>query len=490
MEEPSHRVIIALSESQCGAVQEALERKYGDRVQVETRSTFSALVENLGRDVHGIILGSSLENLSTMNPPTYLKVLQAVAEQAIICLLLTPEAARDLSEIEPFKRVISVVGQRREGESGHSVAYDASCLITLVHRMDERALVPALSFTETPPVQPVLADPSDPEPELLDEVPIELEPAQDLEGAPTAPANTVAPATPGRLARVIAFVSPTTGVGKTAASVNVATFAGRLGISTLLIDQTVLPPGNAALRLGFTLQQPGMELLLQGPWDDDTWSRIKARYGDTSLTLLRPISDNVIGTLTQARDQAYEGILEHAKAEYSLVVIDTSPVLDDISVVTALQKADRVVIVVETTDDRVQQALAKAPIIDALVPRDKLIYVVNKVGPGGWSPEDIVDALDSDHKVKWFALPNDPVRHAKAAKQYRPLAMDAGPFDPWAKLFLYLAGDLIPAARRKRWAVPAGGFASVSKSKSVMASAPASPGPFAHMLAWLAGGHR
>jgi MinD-like ATPase involved in chromosome partitioning or flagellar assembly len=181
--------------------------------------------------------------------------------------------------------------------------------------------------------------------------------------------------------------SPATSVGKTAIAVNLVVLAGRLGIPSMLLDLSNLPPGNAALRMGFGLSdQPGLEALLQGEWDSDIFLRLKLRFGTTEAYTLRPISEQVLGTLRNARSGAFADLIEYSRAQYALTVIDTSPVLDDESVLVSLDHADKVLYVVDTTDDRLEQAVARLPwILHAMPDPDRLCLVINKVGTGGWA---------------------------------------------------------------------------------------------------------
>jgi MinD-like ATPase involved in chromosome partitioning or flagellar assembly len=251
---------------------------------------------------------------------------------------------------------------------------------------------------------------------------------------------------------VIGVFSAATGVGKTNVALNVAILAGRLGITSLLLDLSTLPPGNAALRLGFPLSdQPGLEALLQGEWDDDFYLRLKLRYEDTQTYTLRPISERVLGTLRDARPGAFERLIEFSRAQYALTVIDTSPVLDDESVLVALDRADKALYVIDATDDRVEQSVARLSWVQhSMSDPSRLTIVINKVGPGGWAPADILDRLGMPD-AQAIVLPSEEVRHRRALMAHRPIAMDVGPQDPWAKLFVTVAGDLVSLDRRKRW---------------------------------------
>lgn len=105
----------------------------------------------------------------------------------------------------------------------------------------------------------------------------------------------------------------------------------------MCLDLSVIPPGNAALRLGFFNDEPGLELLLQGEWDEAVYDQLRLRYKDLPPYLLRPISDQVVGTLQRVRDGAYQDLFAAAKAQYPFTVVDTSPVLDDRSVFESLR---------------------------------------------------------------------------------------------------------------------------------------------------------
>jgi hypothetical protein len=53
--------------------------------------------------------------------------------------------------------------------------------------------------------------------------------------------------------------------------------------------------------------------------------------------------------------------------------------------------------------------------------------------------------------AKAIVLPNEEIRHRRSLMAHRPIGMDTGPRDPWARMFVAVAGDLVPLDRRRRW---------------------------------------
>jgi len=479
------RLVVGMAESAHAAVLRTLDRRHkGEYEVVAEARTFDALVQAITPDVDGVVTASFLTGPFDLT--TRIRLLGGVTKGVVMMLLVPadPPEAEVLLEEHGFvgirgdrveqdgkPRLVFAperfdVGFRRLAQAqaagpGTTGMAPVTPVAPVTSGLSAEAVRPARVPTRQTPSLPATTPMAPPVPAASPQPTGLWGGETDAQSPPPAaavqwaqPPRETAP--PARLvsvpSRLIAFVSPLTGVGKTECTVNVAVLAGRLGIDTLLMDQSVLPPGNAALRLGFDTRESGLELLLMGPWDDDTFQRLRMRYMDTSLHVLRPISNKVQGTVAEVQAGAYTNLIAAARRQYPLTVVDTSPFLDDLSVQSALDAADRVVVVLDPTDDRVRQAIARVPWIVRSTPDpSRILYVINKVGvAGGWPTSDIMAALRQD-RAKVLELPSEPARHAKAARSHRPITLSAGPRDPWSKLFLAVAGDMVPLDRRKGW---------------------------------------
>lgn len=431
----TRRIALGFGDKHMPVVERLLEASHAGEYTVVVRaSTFEDLVRQVPQDVDGVLTISNLSSVAGFDLETRVRIMAGAFHRAQVGMLLLPTDSSQADGVVEHAGFLPIRGETRAEDR---VSFPPTLADPLFRRMAQAA-----RRVESPALPAVPASPA-----KVWETPAPAPPAPRLLARrPEVVSQVVAVAS-----RLVVVVSPATGVGKTACSVNLATFAGRLGIPTLLVDQSVLPPGNAALRLGIDADEPGLELLLMGPWDEDTFQRLRLPYQDTQLHVLRPISDQVVGTIGEVREGAYDDLIQAAKRQYPLVIIDTSPVIDDLSVQSALKAADRVVLVMETTDDRVKQAVARVPWIVRSTPDpSRILYVINKVGAGGWPPGDVMAALNLP-ETPFIALPSEPVRHAKAAKAHVPIGMSAGPRDPWARLFLEVAGDIVPPEKRRVW---------------------------------------
>lgn len=429
-----HRIGIGFNASYAEKVLTLLERSHAGEYEVSVRAeSFEELIRSITPDLAGVVTVSNLPSVGGFDLHTQARLLTSAARGAEVAMLLLPG---DPEEMDARLAATGLLTVRGKSAGNKKVAYPATTFDEWFRRMEQA------SRRRAPVAVSVPAGGREPEREA-----VSLR-AVAARATPSAPGERIVSVP----SRVIGVFSAATSVGKTSVALFLAVLAGRLGISALLLDFSTLPPGNAALRLGIPLSdQPGLEALLQGDWDDDLYMRLKLRYGETQTYTLRPISERVLGTLHGARPKAFERLIDFSRGQYALTVIDTSPVLDDESVLAALDRADKVLYVVDATDDRVEQSVARLSwVLHAMPDPSRLTIVINKVGPGGWAPQDILDRLGMPD-MKAIVLPSEEVRHRRALMAHRPIAMDVGPQDPWARMFATVAGDLVSLDRRRRW---------------------------------------
>jgi Mrp family chromosome partitioning ATPase len=468
-----HRIALGFNAQYSKAVEALLERGHAGEYTVGVRAeTFEDLIRSVTSEFAGIVTGANQPSIGGFDLVTRARLLTSAARGAEIVMLLLPS---DPEGVDEELRGMGVITVRGRPTDNRKVAYPATTFDEWFARMERavhrKASVAASASVARPEPQRGIA-------------PVYVASERDARFA--AGEQVVSVAVPSR---VVGVFSAATSVGKTSVALFLAVLAGRLGISSLLLDFSTLPPGNAALRLGIPLSsQPGLEALLQGDWDDDLYMRLKLRFADTQMYTLRPISEQVLGTLHDTRPKAFERLIEFSRGRYALTVVDTSPVLDDESVLAALDRSDKALYVVDATDDRVEQSVARlAWVLHAMPDPSRLSIVINKVGPGGWAPQDILDRLKMPD-VKAFVLPNEEVRHRRSLMSHRPIAMDVGPNDPWARMFASVAGDLVSLDRRRRWVdrpVPRTAAKSPDAPAAQGADAVERQGALASVLRWL-----
>ena len=150
--------------------------------------------------------------------------------------------------------------------------------------------------------------------------------------------------------RTIVIASPAPGDGKTTVARQLAEAAARLGSRVLLLETDLRHP-TLAQQFGIA-PGPGLADVLIGAvsmWDATTTVNLDAAQGEgvkgRTLDVLSAgaVSPPNPGELIQSR--AAEGLLERAKAQYDLVVVDTPPLTAVSDAFPLLTKVDGVVIV-------------------------------------------------------------------------------------------------------------------------------------------------
>lgn len=416
--EAPFRVALAMGAALATHLQDVAAAELPGRFELLPATDWDKLLSlAAGGSLHGVILARTLQARSSLPPETLFGLLRVACQNTAVTVLLGPnDADGSTAHLARTAGFDLAIGAAIQGTT--QVEFDdVGLLADLLGRM-EHLNRPATSAT------------------------VPATPIPDVRPAPAEASHA------GH--QVVVVTSPVTGSGKSTVGSALAALAGHLGISTLGIDAGVLPPGNFALRLGITTASAGLELLLQQPWDDATYRHLHTQYGNTTLQVLRPISDAFVGTLTNTVDGAYRTLLAHASRDFTLTVMDTSPYLDDASVADPLSLADKVVIVLDPTRDRLHQAKTRLPwILNSMPDPRRAIYVVNRQRAGRSGPEEIMEFLGLAD-VKAFALPDDPARHDRAAATFRPVSLESSPRDPWGRLFTAVVGDLVPPSRT-RW---------------------------------------
>lgn len=438
-----YRILMALPAPHLEKITALVERKLATKVQVTGKpETFEALLEE-APESDGVVTSLTLPSVAGFDPGTRLRMLSAAAPKVVVQWILGPN---DPEGFETQAQEKGMLVQRATPSTNGRASLSPAFLSSLSSALEQRRVVSDITRraeTTLPTDTPILH----PKPVLMPTSTPAVRPAP----ARIAAAAQLVPVS----STLVGIVSAASGVGKSTAAVTIAMFAARLGISTLLMDLSIQPPGNAALRLGFRTEGAGLELLLQGPFHDEVFSRLRVQYRETPLWVLQPVSNKILGPLSGIREEAYRDLFRAAKMQYPLTIVDTSSVLEDPSVVNTLRACDRTIVVLDSSDDRLAQTITRLPfLLRTVSSSERLVFFVNKMARGGYSLDDIRQSiLEILPKATVLSAPSEVSRHLASVQTHVPLSWKAPKGDPWAKLFLAVAGDMIPMNRRHSWTV-------------------------------------
>lgn len=133
-----------------------------------------------------------------------------------------------------------------------------------------------------------------------------------------------APATPGRDGKVVAFVGPKGGTGKTTVATNLAVIAARQGLLTALVDGNS-GFGDCAAFLKLRPERNFADLEgVRGELDDSVLEGVLTQH-DSGLRVLCPPNDPLAEPLDPS---AMTRVIDALRRRFDLVFIDTAPTFD------------------------------------------------------------------------------------------------------------------------------------------------------------------
>jgi pilus assembly protein CpaE len=176
---------------------------------------------------------------------------------------------------------------------------------------------------------------------------------------------------------IIVVFGPKGGIGVTTIAVNLAVaLRQRADTSVLLIDCSLqfgdvsvllnLPPGRNITDLAETIND----------LDPDSIDTITLSHASGTKVILAPPRPEMADLL---QPDHLKRILEEVRNTYDFVIVDTATVINDM-VLTALDSADRIVLVATPDIPSIKNAKSFFEIIDALnYPPNKIMLAVNKI---------------------------------------------------------------------------------------------------------------
>ncbi len=190
--------------------------------------------------------------------------------------------------------------------------------------------------------------------------------------------GTSGAAQPSREGAVIVVFGPKGGIGTTAVAVNLSVALGQRSErnKVILVDSSLqfgdvgvflnLPPGRNISDLSASIED----------LDPDSIDVIAASHASGIKALLAPPRPEMADLVTA---DALKRILEELRRQYDFVVVDTATVIND-TILTGLDLADRIVVVVTPDIPAIKNARLFFEITDALsYPPNKIMLIINKV---------------------------------------------------------------------------------------------------------------
>jgi len=240
---------------------------------------------------------------------------------------------------------------------------------------------------------------------------------------------------PSTLIAVIGFKG---GIGKTTTSANLAAVFGLKYKNRVAALDLNLSTPTLGIQLGATMEEilnPDLGLL--GIHNDPAPGPL-AKYAIQKHNVDLLIGPGVDGRHHFLPDESFfVKVLEQARREYSIVVVDTSQAIDDLSTYVAMTQANTVVLVADQDRQTLVQTRGFLEIAQRLgVTKDKIRLVINRYNPKlGDSRPAIEDYLG----IRASALvPEDRAAYIRATEEGRPVALTQknGPWHTLARAVL------------------------------------------------------
>ncbi|MEX2419344.1 MAG: AAA family ATPase [Acidimicrobiia bacterium] len=238
-------------------------------------------------------------------------------------------------------------------------------------------LEPAALPVAEPPPPPPLPPPFDPPPTLPDSAPPKKRPPADLEGMGLFPADGHRPDRRAGAGHVVAVMSGKGGSGKTITATNLAmALTMQRGEDSVVLVDADLQFGDVALLLQLEPARTLVDAVTRlDELSDARLDGMLLRHESGLRVLAAPLHP---ASETEVPAKAIVEVVERLRGMYEVVVIDTPPIFDD-HLVTVLEGADEVLVVVDMDLPSVKNAkIALEALRSGRFPMERVRLVVNR----------------------------------------------------------------------------------------------------------------
>jgi pilus assembly protein CpaE len=235
--------------------------------------------------------------------------------------------------------------------------------------------------------------------------------------------RTVAGGEPGG-GEIITVFSPKGGTGKTVLSTNLAAVLAATTDERVLLVDLDLQFGDAAIMLGVDPERTLSSLVLDpGELDAEKLAGFTIRHRSGLDVLAAPLRPEEAELVSESKVLA---LLEVARREYDVVVVDTSPFFYG-PMLALLEPTDHLLLLCGLDVPTLKNVRLSLRTLELLgFPRDRTNLVLNRVAPKvGVTAEDVERALELPVA---FEIPNDPVV-AQAVNRGTPAVLLDGDSD-------------------------------------------------------------
>jgi pilus assembly protein CpaE len=242
---------------------------------------------------------------------------------------------------------------------------------------------------------------------------VELAPAAQRSAAMAAQAADLARE---EEARIISVYSPKGGSGCTTIAVNLAVALAEEGQNTLLMDGS-FQFGDVAVMLNIRPSTTIIDLMdRMEDLEQDLVSSVTVRHSSGLNVLMAPPRPEMADLVSEAH---VKKLLEHLRAHYDYIIIDTSSSLNDVAL-SMLDVSDRIFLVTQQSLPALKNASRFFDLAETLdYSRDKVVLLVNRSSERlGISVQDIASTLK---RPVIATLPVDDEAVNRAIDEGKPL---------------------------------------------------------------------
>jgi pilus assembly protein CpaE len=194
-----------------------------------------------------------------------------------------------------------------------------------------------------------------------------------------------------REANVITVYSPKGGIGSTTIAVNLAVALAEEGQNTLLLDGS-FQFGDVAVMMNIRPSTTIIDLIdRMDELEQDLVSSVTVRHESGLNVLMAPPRPEMADLVSEA---SVKKLLEHLRAYYDYIIIDTSSSLNDVAL-SMLDASDRIFLVTQQSLPALKNASRFFDLAETLeYSREKVVLLVNRTSERrGISVEDIANTL-------------------------------------------------------------------------------------------------
>jgi pilus assembly protein CpaE len=219
-----------------------------------------------------------------------------------------------------------------------------------------------------------------------------------------------------REANVITVYSPKGGIGSTTIAVNLAVALAEEGQNTLLLDGS-FQFGDVAVMMNIRPSTTIIDLIdRMDELEQDLVSSVTVRHESGLNVLMAPPRPEMADLVSEA---SVKKLLEHLRAYYDYIIIDTSSSLNDVAL-SMLDASDRIFLVTQQSLPALKNASRFFDLAETLeYSREKVVLLVNRTSERrGISVEDIANTLK---RPVIATLPVDDEAVNRAIDEGKPL---------------------------------------------------------------------